>query len=168
MNYIYHKLPEGMVGTILYPLNKLKDIYPSVFDKQKHKYDRREHVMLQRIPTLNCLWNDVLHFTAINPEDISKALDDNRKSRYYKIDARQLDPSLTSIYLYTKSGSVDEGDFIPYDPDHVNRYTNLPQTTIEYYRKMLAENKRPLLYHLTPHILYKNSLDVSSAEIIEA
>lgn len=168
MNYLYHKVPEGMLGNILYPLNQLKHIDPALYEKQKSKYIGREQVMLQNIPILNCLWNDVLHFTAIHPSEITKALKDGRKVKYYQINALEFDSNKAVVYLYSKPGVPDAEEFIPFDPDQVSKFSKISQQTLNYYNEMLLMNKKPLLYHLSPHILFKGSIDISLSTIIEA
>lgn len=73
-NYLYHKVPPDFVGPILYPLNRLKQRLPDVYARQVKKYQGREAVLKRRIPHLNCLWNDVLHFSPVHPTQCRAAL----------------------------------------------------------------------------------------------
>ncbi|MBK8551651.1 MAG: hypothetical protein IPL53_11555 [Ignavibacteria bacterium] len=82
MNYLYHRVPKNLRGNVLYPLNTLKEIHPDLYEQQASKYAGREHITCQIIPILNCLWNDVLHFSAVNPEEIS-AYRIRKKSGFY-------------------------------------------------------------------------------------
>ncbi len=68
MIYLYHSVPKNLQGNILYPLNTLKEKHPEIYEQQVSKYVGREHMTQQRIPILDCLWNDVLHFSAVNPK----------------------------------------------------------------------------------------------------
>ncbi len=72
--YLYHWVPDDMIGDTLYPLNILKHTHPDLYTKKVSKYIGREKVMDQIIPILDCLWNDVLHFTAVHPKDVKDAL----------------------------------------------------------------------------------------------
>ena len=63
-----------MIGTILYSLNQLKNIYPEQYEKHIKKYKSRESLLATEIPPLHCLWNDVLHLTTILPDEIKKNL----------------------------------------------------------------------------------------------
>jgi len=69
--HLYHRVPADLKGHILYPLNQLKSIYPSLYDTKATTYQGREAVMQARIPLLNCLWNDVPHILYQGRLDIS-------------------------------------------------------------------------------------------------
>jgi hypothetical protein len=73
-SYLYHMVPADMQGTVLHPLNSLKQSHPELYVAKASKYQGREHVMDQFLPTLECAWNDVLHFTAINPEELKRSI----------------------------------------------------------------------------------------------
>ena len=72
--YLYHKVSANMDGAVLHPLSTLKETHPELYVAHVAKYNGREHVMEQFIPTLGAKWNDVLHFTPIHPEELKKAL----------------------------------------------------------------------------------------------
>lgn len=74
MSSLYHMVPKNMSGTVLYPLNQFRERMPEVYAAHVAKYAGREAVMAQRIPNLDCLWNDALHFTAVDPVVIREAL----------------------------------------------------------------------------------------------
>src|SRR5665213_119696 len=102
--YLYHMVPDDMQGNVLHPLNTLKHTHPDLYVTKAEKYTDREYVMEQFIPTLEAAWNDVLHFTAVNPVELKKALTEAdmepREMKFYQIDPTLLDPKQTTIYLY--------------------------------------------------------------------
>ena len=67
MHYLYHRVPENMRGTTLYPLNQLRDAHPDVYAEAIKKYENRERVMRQVVIPFGCAWNDVLHFSPVHP-----------------------------------------------------------------------------------------------------
>src|SRR5687767_13236025 len=67
MTKIYHRRPDDLFGQTLYPLNRLKDVAPEQYARQRAKYEGREALCDFRVPHLNCLWNDVLHFSPVHP-----------------------------------------------------------------------------------------------------
>jgi hypothetical protein len=174
MNYIYHWVPKDMQGEVLYPLNTLKNIHPEVYEKEANKYVGREQLMQQRIPILDCLWNDVLHFSAVHPSEMKKALLEAGRTKlfdieYFEIDPHLLDPENTVVYLYRHNNVTDKfkgENFAKYNPDEMVQYSVLPQETKDYYIEMISQDKKPLLYHRVPHILFKGSLDVSKIKKI--
>jgi hypothetical protein len=79
-----------MFGNILYPLNTLREIDKDTYESHSSKYMGRETLMEQKIPVLNCLWNDVLHCSPIDFRLIYKALiragqHKFRNKEYFKI-----------------------------------------------------------------------------------
>jgi hypothetical protein len=168
MNYLYHRVPKEMRGNILYPLNMLKTEKPEVYKLGVEKYNGREDILSEKIEPLNCLWNDVIHLTAVHPREIKEALSQAGKVLefdFYEIDPYLLDPSNTTVYLYNKRKG-EEKEFEVYDPHNITRYSSLPQRTKDYYIETILNNKDPLLFHIIPHILYKGSIDITAANII--
>lgn len=168
MAFLYHFVPPDMRGDILYPLNKLKEVYPDIYESASAKYKGRAHVMEQKIPQWNCLWNDVLFLSVLDPAIIKKELQKlglpfQKEISYYEIDPKTLDKEKTMVYLYPstkkkKDPAVAE-DFVPYDPNDLEKYAVLPEATIEYFKEAIKENRRPLLYVYIPHVVYNGTLD---------
>lgn len=157
-----------MRGNILYPLNTLKKIHPDLYKQEVSKYKERKFIKKQEIPPLDCLWNDVLHFTAVNPQDIKQAFLDlgvEYNLLYYQIDPRLLLEKDTIVYLYRHQKPEDKlkaDNFTLYNSSEISLYNLLPKETQEYYKEQLKEGKKPLLYHRVPHILYKGNLDITN------
>ena len=124
MIYLYHIVPKNLKGNILYPLNSLKEIYPDIFQARLKNYAGRESIMQHWIPTLNCLWNDVLQFSAVDPKEVKQALieagrDPDFNLTCYQVDPKILSPENTIVYLYAHENVKDKlhpGNFIPYNP----------------------------------------------------
>lgn len=172
--YLYHRVPDNMQGNILFPLNTLKEIHPDIYEKQAGKYDGREQVMNQQIPILDCLWNDVLHFSAVHPSLIREALiaagrTNPIRMEVFEIDPHMLDPENTIVYLYQHTNPEDKfkpENLAKYNPEYLEKYSILPEETKEYYKEMVSQDKHPLLFHRVPHILYKGNLDISTLKKI--
>jgi len=174
MPYIYHMAPRDVQGTILYPLNTLKSTHPDLFAKYVKKYEGRMQLMEQRIERLDCLWNDVLHCSPLNPSVVAEALRKLGKDvnfSYFEIDANKLEPENTAVYLYEpreRGTIIPQDQFVPYNPNEIEKYAFLPEGTVKYFKETLEEGGNPLLYHLVPHILYKGSIDTTGLKISTA
>ncbi|MDP2676217.1 MAG: hypothetical protein Q8O83_00835 [bacterium] len=163
-----------MQGSILYPLNTLKESLPVVYEQQVSKYVGREQITQQRIPILDCLWNDVLHFSAVNPKEIKQALIEAGRSpdftmNYYKVNPKLIEPKNAIVYLYAHADNKDkmnEENFAAYNPDEVVKFSSMPRATKDYYKEMIGKGERSLLYHRIPHILYRGTLDITDLPII--
>ncbi len=171
--YLYHMVPEDMKGTLLQPLNFLRETNPDLYLSKVGKYKDRNHVMEQFIPALECVWNDVLHFSAINPMELKKALIDAgmnpREMKFYQIDPNLLDPKQTTIYLYQEGvnkDGINSENFLEYDPEKLTEHSVLSQATQEYYKETFNKGENPLLFVGVPHILHKGSVDIAELPII--
>ena len=129
--------------------------------------------MEQFIPTLECAWNDVLHFSAINPQELKQALVEAgmepKEMSFYQVDPGLLDPKQTTIFLYRErvnEANMSPDNFSDYDPEQLSAYSVLPQLTKDYYKEKFGKNEQPLLFIGVPHILHKGSIDVSNLPVI--
>lgn len=175
MHYLYHAVPHDMRGTILYPLNILKDTQPDLYKNLVKKYIGREDVtLLAPVPPLDCLWNDVLYFSPVHPQEIQQALieitgNSFHKKKFYQIDPMLLDPQKTTVYLPPLPSEKNQQrpeDFVNYIPQEMEKYSTLPDITKRYYKKAHDLGWTILAYNRVPQILYKGSLDITNIPII--
>ena len=178
-SFIYHHVPIDMIGTTLYPLNQLKKDYPELYQFHRKKYEKREHILEQRIPVLNnCLWNDVLFFSTIHPQLLFDARREAgwpnlQPQLYFKVDANSLEQDLLALHPYEPEQETNRGisptAFIKYTPGMLEEYSAIRPETIHYFKILRQQGapKIPLFYRYVPHILYKGSLETSNLEIIE-
>lgn len=172
MEYLYHRVPPNMVGTILYPLNQLKSLYPDLYAEEAKKYEGREQLLLAEVPPLHCLWNDVLHMTAVAPDEVRANLalaDFSYPPRaWFKIPIERVLGENSIAFTYRRDKDVHPSfkDYEPFSAERMEVYRTVPSETIEYYKEMKALGKHPLLFHFVPHILYKGTIDIEGLEII--
>lgn len=176
MPYIYHNDPRNMEGDILYPLNQLKNKMPNIYQDQAKKYQGREQVPKQYLNLLDCLWNDVLHFSAVHPQKIKSALDSLGMSskgfnKCYRIDTELagFNENNTVFYFtaYSRSQKIEIRER-KFNHEAVRNYAEIPKGTLQFYDKRIKENKPVFTHAGITHILFKGTLDVTKhAEIIE-
>lgn len=162
-----------MEGSILYPLNQLKHVLPAAYVAEVEKYRGRETVLAKQIPPLSCLWNDVLHLTAVHPDVLKSALSASGKDfdlHFYEIDVTTLDRRRLIVYLYRTPSFGDEpiplDEWEQFDVARLPPYASIPQQTLEYYRETISQGRDPLLFPLVPHIFYRGAIDISNARVI--
>lgn len=172
MSSIYHAVPRNMTGTVLYPLNELRDVSESAHATHVRKYEGRERLTKIRIPPLgNCLWNDVLFFVATPPSIFwcayeSAGFDPLRVQRHFQFDVETLDHS--KLAVLTKMGANSPDVYERFDPSRMDEYATIPQETYDYWAEELASgNTRPMLFMHIPHILYRGSLETQGVTIVE-
>ncbi len=174
--FVYHHVPVNLTGSVLYPLNQLKQVYPDVAVVQLKKYQGRESLLSQRILLLNCLWNDVLHFSTVHPAKIKAAMEESghtigsRKWRYFEVDAAFFSPSNTVIWEYRERHRtrllIDESECFPFEARLLGKYTEVGKWTRRYYAEV-KPGARVLPYVGIAHVLYKGHLNVEGVTIIE-
>lgn len=124
------------------------------------------------IPTLGCLWNDVLHFSLMHPSVIYKNLMDaginysEREVVWFEVPLQDVLQYPTTLYLNTTKGWQDDkimpsSDFEPVTAARVGELSGMPAVNLEYYRESFAKGERPLLWKRAPHVLVKGDLDIS-------
>lgn len=153
-----------MTGNTLYPLNILNEKYPDIYTEHVRKYEDREKIMDIVIPRINCLWNDALHSSAIHPQMVKGAIAQaggrsDYTMRCYQIDPYILDPNKAVVYLYSTPNTLmsPEDEFKEFKPDEIGKY----------YIESYNNKKKPLPFHLVPHILYNGLIDIKNLPILE-
>lgn len=173
---VYHLVPANLAGSVLYPLNRLKEIFPEVAAAHVKKYEGREGLLNTRIPLLDSLWNDVLHLSPVHPAKITAAMREAghlfRPRKWYGIDATLLSASDTVIWEYPQRErargdfTVGEDEVLPFASSLLDNYSEVGEGTRRYY----ASNQpgQPFLRFVgITHILYKGCIDVADIRVIE-
>lgn len=173
--YVYHIVPEQVVGDTLYPLSQIKGVYPEEYKKLMGKYEGRDRLLAMRIPQFNCTWADVLHMAAVHPNNMVKALAKagiSKSFRYYEIDPEMLDEENLLIFTNPKRDGeriydlLDEY-FIKFNANELDKWTYIPDETIQHYRDRTAEGKHILIFFMIPHVLYKGNIDIKGLTLKE-
>jgi hypothetical protein len=73
MAFVYHGVPRDMVGDVIYPLNRLRQVDERLYEVQAGKYAGRETVLDFCIPGLGVKFNDAVHCAALHPHHLSQA-----------------------------------------------------------------------------------------------
>ena len=129
--------------------------------------------MERHVPILNCLWNDVLHLSPVEPRVLKQALlEAGRKDgtfHFYQIDPGTLEPKKTAVYLFRTLGKVmqpDDAEFIAFSPGQLEQWQAVPDRTKQYFKDHYDAGTRPLLFYGIPHILYKGTIRTEGLEIV--
>ncbi len=166
---VYHYVPKTFIGTILYPLNQLEDTLPDVHTMQVAKYRGRDALLSRRLPYLDCLWNDVLHFSPVHPAKLREAITGAgflwQEAEWFEVDPVAVGFSGQNTIIYTNpvrpqgDFAVTDDDFIPFDPEYLTMLNSIPQETHAYFNHAKANEERPLLFNFIAHVLYRGTLD---------
>lgn len=160
-----------MLGTKLLPLNVLREMDEELYKLYAKKYVGREEIMRDIIPTLECLWNDVVFLNAVRPLDLLRAYELTGrtllKRRFYRINPETLDHSLLTVLTFSGMDDSKGRSYQPFRTTDIESYSKIPEQTFKHYREMRDTGKTGLMFAFVPHILYKGEIDVSQTEIIE-
>ena len=178
--FVYHMVPAEMIGEKLIPLNTLKGIHPHLYEKYTEKYfnhPERPKLLIQQVPKLDCLWNDMLHFLPLHPHHVYKALKSlniNVKTKlpFYKIPIERLQENQNAIYLYSKDTfKGPAADLLAEEIRLLNiedyrEMTQIPSETVEYF-SLEKDKGRPFgMFHFIPHFLSLGEVDIQGIDII--
>ena len=174
---LYHRKSPDFRGDVLYPLNALREVAFDLFERQRAKYAGREEILRQRVPPLDCLWNDVLHFSPVHPARVAELARSHglvwREAEWFEIDpvAAGFTPANTTVFRYADThleGSIPDEEFETFDIEQLARMSDLPASTREYYRSVEPGSSRYFIFVGVPHVLHRGPVDVAQASIIRA
>lgn len=163
--FIYHIRPKNFKGNTIWPLNAMKTSDPDLYEVQSSKYKGREFLMDFEVPVLNCLWNDVVHCTPINPNVVYGVLKElgfvYQDIEYFKIPINVLDGCPVAFYNYPAEDMEDETEcFSIFSSDKYKEISEVPNRTLTYYKQCKENNSFPLLFHHVDHILIKAPINL--------
>ena len=171
MTYFYHGIPEEMKGNSLIPLNEMMSVDPELRAKYLEKYKGREEILERKIPLLDCLWNDVVQLLPLHPRQLFELqkelglITEIPDYKYYQIDTSTLNPSQTVVYFKTAPG--EENVTVKWLEDvNLEELQGIPQATRKYYESMVGTGEPVFNYQFVPHVVYRGTVDVSSAQVI--
>lgn len=177
VTYVYHVRQPNFVGDRLYPLNNLKAKLPAIYENAVKKYTGREWLLEAKLPTLDCLWNDVLHFSLMHPSVIYKHLLDvgidysKRELLWFEVPLEHTLQHPCALYRNTRkdrsSRQYPESEFEPVTEERVRELSGMPERNLEYYRECVAQKTYPLMWAFAPHVLVKGEFDVSDYRVFD-
>lgn len=173
--YVYHRVPQPLRGTILYPLNQLRTHFPDLAAAHAQKYVGRAALCERRIPRLQCRWNDVLMLSPVHPSNVRVALSAAGFARFpapwFAVDVALLEPTATVIYVPPEEPPADfairENDVVAFDPVLLDACREVSELQRRHYEQAKAAGARPLMFSGTPHVLFNGTLPLDQLHIIE-
>ena len=172
--FVYHRKAENFLGSHILPLNALGAKYPELQANHLKKYKGREKLLNMTITGFNNhKFGDFSHFLLIDPQVWLKTvkeyglLDQDKTFEFFKISFTQFSEEYTRVFRYTPEYKA------PFDPlESLSEYlenpvTGVPDYTKKYYEEVQAGEDRFIFYHLLPHLITTQAVEVDNCEIIE-
>lgn len=175
MSHIYHMLPEPFIGTELIPLNQM-DKESVLYKGHARKYVGRENLTEQSIPILDCLWNDVVQFSALDPQiivDKLKLIQPDfkifRKS-YFKIPVKDVEDIYDGVIFNRRSSGnktyeIFEDEVEILSSKNYRELSVVPNETINFWNNAVNEKKPVLWFPYITHIFLKGRIETRDFEI---
>ena len=128
------------------------------------------------IPKLDCKWNDVVQFSALDPQQIVNHLREIEKdfklvrTEYFKVHVDQILGKYNAV-VFDRNKKQKKGDFSINDNEVIlldSSYQELdkvPQETLEFWNEVSRDGGKYLWLAFIPHILVKGEIDTSGFEI---
>jgi len=166
MASIYHGVPVHLRGTTLYPLNRLRDLHPDIYDREIAKYqDHPDRILLPqtRLPVLDCLWNDVVHTAPIHPhllyrEWVARGANVDPHRTFFRIPIERV--------AEHEIGWMTGRDVQRLDVPTYAELTDVPEATCRWYDRLAARGRHGADFVGVPHVLIKGEIDVAGLDII--
>ena len=174
MDYVYHMESKKMMGEVLISLNEIKLTNPELYKTYSKKYfdhPERPNLLLQNIPKLNCLWNDVIFLLPLHPHYVYEALHSlgvsiKQELIFYEIPTERLMKNINAVYFYNKENYKGPAAAIPDEEIQLIDITSyqecsaLPLDTLAYFTE---EHKKGVSFGMfahIPHILSLGNINV--------
>jgi len=173
---LYHAVPDEIVGGQLHPLARLREIAPLSYEAAVAKYrddPRRALIPRRHIAKINCIGEDVINLSPIDPRAVHRAWRDLgvdlAPAEWFAIPAERLDrPPAVMTRPDRMTGPVGEdlGDDAVswFDPDSYRELTQLPERTRRWCAELAASGRRGAWFVGVPHVLVKGSVPIAGLE----
>ena len=172
--FAYHRVPENFIGTTIQPLSRLKINLPELYSQNLQKYKGRESLFDVTLDNFNNVkFGEFSNFLLTDPQlwinNVKKyeLLPGDKTFEFYKIPLTDFDTNATRVFRYTEDYTS------PFNPlETLEEYldkpiTKLPNCTEKYYKEISKTQERLVFYHLLPHLITTQDVNIKNCEIIK-
>ncbi|OUR98607.1 hypothetical protein A9Q84_04110 [Halobacteriovorax marinus] len=171
-------IPDPFVGSELIPLNQM-DKEGELYQSHARKYLGRESLMEEIIPKLNCKWNDVVQFSALDPQKIVNELKKIQpnislaRSKYFKISIDEVHELYSGVIFNKKVGKgrgnfkIDESEVVYLNKENYQEIYEVPELTKIFWKRAIDQGGKLLWFPYIPHILINARVETSDFEVLE-
>ena len=193
MAFVYHLVPNPMLGSVLVPLEDLGRVSPAAFEAQQAKYTRREAVLDARITADGLRFNATVHCAPLHPRHLYRlrahmgllpptpaATEEPpgwRPGMFFEIPLERIRQHPAYWYRWETpwiNGYPGEDvpsippldEFEPFDHRRYRELSEVPHAHIDYLHRTTRAGKRPLMFVHIPHVLVAGPIDTSGLRIV--
>jgi len=179
MPFVYHLCADDFRGTTLYPLHRLRDKHPDIYELERPKWDGRESVLTFEVPYLGVPWGDTVNLAALDPvylvaarRRLGVAFSGLLERRVVRIPVERLVGRDAVIYdsrshwLNSRPGqnvpaTPLEDEFAPFDPSTYEELADVPQLHLDYLVEQREAGEPALGFVFVRHVLVAGPVDIS-------
>jgi len=186
MPCLYHLIAHDFRGTTLYPLNRLRDLFPDLYEREVRKFAGRESVLEYVVPGLGMAWADTVNLSALDPRLLIA-----ERRRLGVPFSRLLERCLVCIPVervatlpavvfagtshWANSSPDDESvprtppdsEFQSFDASQYQETLEVPRLHREYLLRQKERGELALGFVFVPHVLVGGPIDISRLELID-
>ncbi len=183
VQYVYHRRTNDFKGDWIVSLNMMPGMegFSKIHELAIAKYQGREHLLSKVIPTLNCLWNDVVFLSPLHPhkhyQEYTRIGFTPKSVQYFKIPIEVLAEKRVTVWKWLSYKKYPSNDpihesidsYCAFDFSRYQELDELPQDTKEFYEQHF-DPENPALYpkynwYRIPHILCQDPIDITDERI---
>ncbi|NRA68299.1 MAG: hypothetical protein HRU19_27695 [Pseudobacteriovorax sp.] len=179
--YLYHLKPKNLEGSILYPLNQIKERFPEAYHDHYKKYQNRADLPKIQVPKTGLTWSDFLHFSPYDFRALKAAAMSGLRDYaehfaafdrdYFRVDSHDLEADKLFIFFNRKKkGSTNDHNIAAEEIAPFSEYkgelpTEISEEQIDDYRLAIESGRGPLLFSRSVHVLYAGSVCVENTVV---
>ncbi|MDP1836405.1 MAG: hypothetical protein Q8K75_10835 [Chlamydiales bacterium] len=178
--YVYHRRPSNFIGNWILPLNMMPQMeeFSDIYEKAISKYDHRKQLLSRVIPTLNCVWNDVIFLSPLHPHHHFKEYSEigfiPKHVQFFKIPVEVLAEKRTTVWKWLPYPGRDPihqtlDSYCDLNLSTFQEMEELPEITKAWYREQFtpeSPEKYPKYnWYRIPHILCQDPIDIRDERI---
>ncbi len=181
--YVYHLRRANFQGNLILPLNRMREMegFETVYQVAVSKYEGREWLLERMIPSLNCLWNDVIFLSPVHPNKHYKEYQKlgyiHVNPQFFKIPVEVLEEKRVSIWKWLSHKKYSWTDpihdtlesYCEFDFGRYQEMDDLPDTTKKFYAEAYDPDhpdRYPKFgWFEVPHILCQDPIDITDPRI---
>ena len=180
MPFVYHLCASDFRGSVLYPLDGLREVHPDLHERERVKYEGRESVLRFEVPHLGVTWGATVNLSALDPallvaerRRLGVPFSNLLTRQVLRIPIERLAglPAVRydSASHWINSSPGDPGvpltppaqEFSPLDLGRFEEVAQVPARHTDYLLRQLARGERALGFVFVPHVLVAGAIDVS-------
>ena len=156
----------------------MMDRTSELYKGHARKYEGREQLMEEIIPILDCKWNDVVQFSALDPQIIVDKLKTIQvdfklfRTEYFKIHVSQIVGVYDAVVFdrntnrLKASFAMEDSEIVKLS-DSYKEVLEVPSDTVRFWNNAKNTSGKYLWFPFVPHILVKGVIDTKNFEICE-